>query len=195
MRNILIVYYSLHGATQTLAEHIAQGVLDGGCLFTLRTVPKVGPLYCASEPDVPSKGAQYVQPQDLQQCDGVILGSPSRFGQMAAPMKYFIDGLSQEWLQGTLVGKPAAFFTTSSSLHGGQEMTLLSMMIPLLHQGALIVGLPYHGHPELSSTSAGGTPYGASHWAHTPETPFTEEEIILARALGKRVAQITTKLR
>ena len=193
---ILILYYSRHGATRKLAQLIAQGVDSvPGCDVRLRTVPAVSWVHEASEPEFPSEGAPYVEPQDLRDCAGLALGSPTRFGNMAAAMKYFWDGSGAQWLSGDLVGKPAAVFTSTASLHGGQESTLLSMMIPLLHHGMLLLGLPYT-HPELMTTSSGGSPYGATHWSGTNgERPFTDDEKRLAIALGKRLAETALQLR
>ncbi|MBN9358476.1 NAD(P)H:quinone oxidoreductase [Herbaspirillum huttiense] len=193
---ILVLYYSRHGATRKLAELIAQGVESvPGCDARLRTVPAVSTVTEAVEPDVPSSGAPYVEASDLAECDGLALGSPTRFGNMAAAMKYFWDGTSPQWLSGTLAGKPACVFTSTGSLHGGQESTLLSMMLPLLHHGMLIVGLPY-SHPELMNTSSGGTPYGASHWAGVNgNQPLSDDSRTLAIALGKRLAENAIKLR
>ncbi|MGN6702357.1 MAG: NAD(P)H:quinone oxidoreductase, partial [Burkholderiaceae bacterium] len=159
---ILVLYYSRRGATRTLAELVAEGVESvPGCDARLRTVPPVSTVAEATAPDIPDDGPPYVELADLEQCAGLALGSPTRFGNMAAPMKYFWDGTSTQWLSGALAGKPACVFTSTGSLHGGQETTLLSMMIPLLHHGMLLLGLPY-SHPELMTTSDGGTPYGAS---------------------------------
>ena len=193
---ILVLYYSRHGATRKLAELIAQGVESvPGCDARLRTVPAVSTVTEAVEPDVPSSGAPYVEASDLAECDGLALGSPTRFGNMAAAMKYFWDGTSPQWLSGVLAGKPACVFTSTGSLHGGQESTLLSMMLPLLHHGMLIVGLPY-SHPELMNTSSGGTPYGASHWAGgNGNQPLSDDSRTLAIALGKRLAENAIKLR
>lgn len=193
---ILITYYSRHGATRTLAQHIAQGVeLVPACEAMLRTVPAVSANTEATEPSIPSDGPPYVDAQDLANCDGLILGSPTRFGNMSAAMKYFVDGTLHSWVSGSLVGKPAAVFTSTGSLHGGQESTLLTMMMPLLHHGMLLVGLPYT-EPELSSTQSGGTPYGASHWAGTDgQRPVDEVEMRLARALGKRVASVALAMK
>ncbi|MAF02637.1 MULTISPECIES: NAD(P)H:quinone oxidoreductase [unclassified Herbaspirillum] len=193
---ILVLYYSRHGATRKLAELIAQGVESvPGCDARLRTVPAVSTVTEAVEPDVPSSGAPYVEASDLAECDGLALGSPTRFGNMAAAMKYFWDGTSPQWLSGALAGKPACVFTSTGSLHGGQESTLLSMMLPLLHHGMLIVGLPY-SHPELMNTSSGGTPYGASHWAGVNgNQPLSDDSRTLAIALGKRLAENAIKLR
>jgi NAD(P)H dehydrogenase (quinone) len=193
---LLVLYYSRHGATRKLAELIAQGVESvPGCDARLRTVPTVSTVTEAVEPDVPSSGAPYVEASDLAECDGLALGSPTRFGNMAAAMKYFWDGTSPQWLSGALAGKPACVFTSTGSLHGGQESTLLSMMLPLLHHGMLIVGLPY-SHPELMNTSSGGTPYGASHWAGVNgNQPLSDDSRTLAIALGKRLAENAIKLR
>lgn len=194
--SILILYYSRNGATRKLAELIAQGVESiSGCEARLRTVPAVSTVTEATEPDIPKEGAPYVELRDLEECAGLALGSPTRFGNMAAPLKYFLDGSSAQWLSGALAGKPACVFTSTGSLHGGQEATLLSMMIPLLHHGMLIVGLPYT-QPELMTTSSGGTPYGASHWAGSNGTfPLSEDTRSLAIALGKRLAETATRLR
>lgn len=193
---LLVLYYSRHGATRKLAELIAQGVESvPGCDARLRTVPAVSTVTEAVEPDVPSSGAPYVEASDLAECDGLALGSPTRFGNMAAAMKYFWDGTSPQWLSGALAGKPACVFTSTGSLHGGQESTILSMMLPLLHHGMLIVGLPY-SHPELMNTSSGGTPYGASHWAGVNgNQPLSDDSRTLAIALGKRLAENAIKLR
>ena len=193
---ILVLYYSRHCATRKLAELIAQGVESvPGCDARLRTVPAVSTVTEAVEPDVPSSGAPYVEAADLAQCDGLALGSPTRFGNMAAAMKYFWDGTSPQWLSGTLTGKPACVFTSTGSLHGGQESTLLTMMIPLLHHGMLLLGLPY-AHPELMNTHSGGSPYGASHWAGVNgNQPLSDDSRTLAIALGKRLAETALKLR
>ncbi len=193
---ILVLYYSRHGATRKLAELIAQGVESvPGCDARLRTVPAVSTVTEAVEPDVPSSGAPYVEAADLAQCDGLALGSPTRFGNMAAAMKYCWDGTSPQWLSGTLTGKPACVFTSTGSLHGGQESTLLTMMMPLLHHGMLLLGLPY-AHPELMNTHSGGSPYGASHWAGVNgNQPLSDDSRTLAIALGKRLAETALKLR
>jgi NAD(P)H dehydrogenase (quinone) len=192
---ILVLYYSRHGATRKLAELIAQGIESvGGCDARLRTVPAVSPVSEALEADIPAAGAPYVEKQDLLDCAGLALGSPTRFGNMASSMKYFWDGTASEWLNGTLAGKPAVVFTSTGSLHGGQESTLLSMMIPLLHHGMLIMGLPYT-HPELMTTSSGGSPYGATHWSGIDgNKPITDDEKRLAIALGRRLAETACKL-
>lgn len=196
MSDILILYYSRHGATKELAQLIARGVEKVPQMQArLRTVPEIS-THCEQVADeIPDKGAIYVSNEDLQECSGLILGSPTRFGNMASPLKYFIDSTSSQWLAGTLRDKPAGVFTSSSSLHGGQESTLLSMMLPLLHHGMLMVGIPY-SEPALSLTATGGTPYGASHVAgiHNDQ-PISDDEKQLAIALGSRIAQIAEKLR
>jgi len=195
MIDILVLYYSRSGATKALAREIAQGVDSvKGVASRLRTVPAVSAVSEAVEDDVPPDGPPYVDAVDLKECSGLILGSPTRFGNMAAPLKYFLDGTGSEWLSGTLIGKPAAFFTTTSTLHGGQETTPLSMMLPLLHHGMLIVGLPY-SEADLSTTTTGGGPYGASHvtWNRDADT-LSDEEKRLAQALGARVADVALKL-
>jgi NAD(P)H dehydrogenase (quinone) len=193
---ILVLYYSRHGATRKLAELIAQGIESvGGVDARLRTVPAVSSVTQASAPDIPADGPPYVEQQDLIDCAGLALGSPTRFGNMAASMKYFWDGTATEWLAGTLAGKPAAVFTSTGSLHGGQESTLLSMMIPLLHHGMMIMGLPYT-HPELMTTSSGGSPYGATHWSGMEgNKPITDDEKRLAVALGRRLGEVAAQLR
>ena len=195
MQEILILYYSRNGAVASLARQIARGVEEvDGMSARLRTVPPVATVTQTAAQPVPDDGAPYVVHDDLAECAGLILGSPTRFGNMAAPLKHFIDGLGAEWASGTLVGKPAAVFTSTATMHGGQESTLLTMLLPLLHQGMLLVGIPYT-EPVLSSTRSGGTPYGASHIAGTQdELPLTDDEKTLARALGRRVAQIASKL-
>ena len=186
---ILVLYYSRHGKTRRLAELIAQGVESvPGMEARLRTVPAVSTVAEAVEPDIPASGAPYVEAEDLAECAGLALGSPTRFGNMAAAMKYFLDGTSAQWLSGTLAGKPAAVFTSTGSLHGGQESTLLSMMLPLLHHGMVVMGLPYTA-PELMTTASGGSPYGATHWAGMDgKRPVTDDEKRLAIALGRRLA-------
>lgn len=195
MQDILVLYYSQHGATLALARQIARGIESvPGCQARLRTVPRVSTVCEASEPDIPDSGAPYVEHADLQQCIGLALGSPTRFGNMAAALKYFLDGTSGEWMQGALAGKPACVFTSSASMHGGQESTLLAMALPLLHHGMLWVGLPYT-EQALSATRSGGTPYGVSHVAGMKnDANLTEEEKILALAQGKRLAGIALKL-
>lgn len=195
MQEILVLYYSLHGSVRELARHVAHGVdAVPGCAARLRTVPKVAAEIEGPARPVPDAGAPYATHQDLEECAGLALGSPTRFGNMAAAMKYFWDGTSGLWLKGTLAGKPAGVFTSTASLHGGQETTLMSMMLPLLHHGMLIVGLPY-SHPELTATRSGGTPYGPTHYAGANgEEPITEAERRLAFALGKRLAETALKL-
>ena len=192
---ILVLFYSRHGATRKLAELIAQGIESvPGCDARLRTVPAVSTVTEATAPDVPADGAPYVELSDLADCAGLAVGSPTRFGNMAASMKYFWDGTSGEWLSGALAGKPACVFTSTGSLHGGQESTLLSMMIPLFHHGLMVLGLPYT-NPELMTTASGGTPYGASHWAGLDGSkPITDDERRLAIAQGRRLAETAVKL-
>jgi len=192
---ILVLYYSRHGATRKLAELIAQGIDSvPGAEARLRTVPAVSTVAEATEPDIPANGAPYVELEDLAECRGLALGSPTRFGNMASAMKYFLDGTATDWVNGTLSGKPAVVFTSTGSLHGGQEATLLSMMIPLLHHGMLVMGLPYT-HPELMNTASGGSPYGATHWAGVDgKRALTEDERSLSVALGRRLAEAAVKL-
>lgn len=194
-KEILVLFYSQHGATRQMASLIARGVEQiDGMRARLRTVPKISAVCESTEPQIPEQGAPYVELRDLEECIGLALGSPTRFGNMAAPMKYFIDSTSGLWMRHALAGKPAAVFTSTGSLHGGQESTLLSMQLPLLHHGMLILGLPY-SEPELASTRSGGTPYGASHVAGlSGETAITEEEKKLCIALGKRLAKTALKL-
>lgn len=193
---ILVLFYSRHGSTRKLAELIAQGIESvPGCDARLRTVPAVSHVAEATEPDIPVDGAPYIDLKDLEECDGLALGSPTRFGNMASAMKYFWDGTSAQWLSGTLSGKPACVFTSTGSLHGGQESTLLSMMIPLLHHGVMLLGVPYT-HPELMTTESGGSPYGATHWSGLNGThPISNDTKTLAIALGRRLAQTAQKLR
>jgi NAD(P)H dehydrogenase (quinone) len=195
MHEILILYYSKTGAVKQMAQLIARGVEKvPGMGARLRTVPKVSTVAEATEPAVPDAGAPYVEYSDLEQCAGLALGSPTRFGNMAAPLKYFIDGTGGLWLKGVMSGKPAAVFTSTASMHGGQESTLLSMMLPLIHHGMLIVGVPY-SEPELMSTRGGGTPYGASHLAGAnADQPISEDERRLCIALGTRLADVARKL-
>ena len=191
---ILVLYYSRHGATAEMAKQIARGVEMAGLEARLRTVPAVSSECEASAPSIPEEGALYAELDDLKNCAGLALGSPTRFGNMAAPLKYFLDGTSNLWLTGELVGKPAGVFTSTSSLHGGQESTLLSMMTPLLHHGMLIVGLPF-SEPDLTRSRSGGSPYGATHVAgNDDDTRITDEEKRLAIALGKRLAEMSLKL-
>ena len=191
---ILVLYYSRGGATASMARLVARGVEEGGLEARLRTVPEVSANHEATAPAVPDDGPPYATLDDLRHCAGLALGSPTRFGNMAAPMKYFLDGTSGLWLGGALMGKPAGVFTSTSSLHGGQESTLLSMMLPLLHHGMLICGLPY-SEPELLSTTTGGTPYGPSHLAgQDSKLPLSDEEKALCKALGRRLAALAGKL-
>jgi NAD(P)H dehydrogenase (quinone) len=195
MAEILVLYYSHTGAVRELATHIGRGVESvPGMSARLRTVPKVSTIVEAAAPSVPESGAPYVTSADLRECAGLALGSPTRFGNMAAPMKYFLDGTGGEWMSGALAGKPAAVFTSTSTMHGGNEATLLSMMLPLLHHGMLIVGIPFT-ETALSTTHEGGTPYGASHVAGGDgSTPVSATEKALAFAAGKRLANIAAKL-
>lgn len=194
MSYILVLYYSRYGSTAEMARHIARGVEGGGMEARLRTVPAVSANHEATAPPVPEEGAPYVTEDDVRNCAGLALGSPTRFGNMAAPMKYFIDGTSGLWIEGALAGKPGAVFTSTGSLHGGQETTLVSMMLPLLHHGMLLVGLPY-SEPDLMTTREGGTPYGPSHLAGPDsDLPLSEAEARLCKALGKRLAEIAVRL-
>jgi NAD(P)H dehydrogenase (quinone) len=192
---VLVLYYSRHGSTRKLAELIAQGVESvPGCEARLRTVPSVSAVTQEIEPAVPPSGSPYVELSDLEECVGLAIGSPTRFGNMAAPMKYFLDSTSAQWLSGALAGKPASVFTSTGSLHGGQESTLLTMMIPLLHHGMLMVGLPY-SEPSLMNTASGGAPYGATHWSGANgKQDMTDDTRALAIALGKRLATTARKL-
>lgn len=195
MSEILVLYYSRYGNVAEMANIIARGISSvPGCNVKIRTVPSVSPVTEATEPEIPETGPPYATLDDLRDCDGLVIGSPTRFGNMAAPLKYFLDSTSALWASGSLIGKPAAFFTSTATMHGGQESTLISMMLPLLHHGMLIVGLPY-SEPALTSTKSGGTPYGASHVCGADgKTPVTEEEKQLCIALGKRLAIITLAL-
>lgn len=195
MQDILVLYYSQKGSVAALARQIARGIDSvGGAQARLRTVPRVSTVCEASEPGVPDKGAPYVELSDLEECIGLALGSPTRFGNMAAPMKYFWDGTIPTWLGAKLSGKPACVFTSSGSMHGGNETTLLTMMLPLLHHGMVLMGLPY-SEVALSSTQAGGTPYGASHVAgHDGNPILTEAETRLAFFQGQRLAGMALKL-
>lgn len=196
MTEILVLYYSQGGAVCEMAQLVARGVaMVEGAGARVRTVPRVSVVCEATEPDIPAAGAPYVELKDLEECAGLALGSPTRFGNMAASLKYFLDGTSGLWLKGALIGKPAAVFTSSASMHGGNESTLLSMMIPLLHHGMVIIGLPY-SEPELTATTSGGTPYGASHVSGpADDKPITEAERKLCIALGKRLAETALKLK
>lgn len=195
MLEILVLYYSRHGATAKMAHFLARGIEEvNGVEARLRTVPEVSPVCEATASPVPDSGPPYVTLNDLEECAGLALGSPTRFGSMATPLKYFLDSTTPQWLTGTLAGKPATVFTSSSSLHGGQESTLLSMMLPLLHHGMLMVGLPY-SETDLLTTTTGGTPYGSSHVAGTDsDRPLSDEEQTLCKAQGKRLADITARL-
>jgi len=190
MNDILVLYYSRHGATAQMAKYIARGIEEvEGMQARLRTVPEVSAMCEATEDAIPESGAPYVQATDLQECIGLALGSPTRFGNMAAPLKYFIDSTSALWLSGALIGKPASVFTSSSSLHGGQETTLTSMMLPLLHHGMVLLGVPY-SEAELMDTQDGGTPYGSSHWAGlNSNRSISDNEKKLCIAQGRRLAQ------
>ena len=195
MTDILVLYYSRTGATLALAREVCRGI-DGvpGTASRLRTVPAVSAVTEAVEEAVPADGPPFATQDDLRECAGLVLGSPTRFGNMAASLKYFLDGTVSDWMAGSLIGKPAGLFTSTSSLHGGQETTLLTMAMPLIHHGMLLVGIPY-SEQSLSTTTTGGTPYGASHvsWSRQPDS-LSAEEKELARALGARVAGIALKL-
>ena len=195
MAKILVLYYSATGSVRALAQAVARGVdAVEGMHARVRTVPRVAPVTERAEPPVPAAGAPFVERRDLEECAGLALGSPTRFGNMASPLKHFLDGLGAEWARGTLAGKPAAVFTSSTSMHGGQEATLLAMMVPLLHHGMVIVGIPYT-EADLHATSSGGTPYGASHVAGPGnDRPVSDEEARLAVALGRRLATVAGKL-
>jgi NAD(P)H dehydrogenase (quinone) len=190
---VLVLYYSRHGATEKLAQHIARGVEQLGIEARVRTVPAISAVCEASQEDIPETGPLYASEDDLRHCAGLVMGSPTRFGNMAAPLKYFLDSTSGLWMSGALIGKPAAVFTSSASLHGGQESTLLTMMIPLLHHGMLITGIPY-SESALTTTQTGGTPYGASHVAGQNGRAVDDTELELAAALGKRVATLSKQL-
>ena len=195
MTEILVLYYSQGGSVREMAQLIARGVESvSGAKARIRTVPKVSANCEATEPEIPAKGDPYVELSDLEECIGLALGSPTRFGNMAAPMKYFLDGTVGEWLKGALIGKPACVFTSTGSMHGGNETTLLTMMLPLMHHGMIMVGLPY-SEPSLSATQSGGTPYGASHiGGAADDKPITDDERKLCIALGKRLAETALKL-
>ncbi len=195
MADILVLYYSRTGATESLAREVCRGVDSvDGMSARLRTVPQVSAVSEATEDDVPDSGPPFASPDDLHDCAGVVMGSPTHFGNMSASLKHFIDGTVGEWFKGALEGKPAGVFTSTSSLHGGQETTLLSMALPLLHHGMLLVGIPYT-EDALSTTTTGGTPYGATHvsWNRSPDA-LSDEEKELARALGRRVATVAKRL-
>lgn len=195
MAEILVLYYSARGAVRKLASHVARGIESvPGAFARLRTVPRVSALCEAVEPEIPGSGPPYAELADLRECAGIALGSPTRFGNMAAPLKYFIDGTAPIWLDGVLSGKPAAVFTASESAHGGQETTLVSMMLPLLHHGMILVGLPYTEN-DLRTTRSGGSPYGASHVSGASASgELSTEEATLAFALGRRLAEVALKL-
>lgn len=191
---VLVLYYSRRGATRAMAQLIARGIEVEGLEARLRTVPAVSPVCEATEPEIPDSGDIYCTPEDLAGCAGLALGSPTRFGNMAAPLKYFLDGTSSLWVNGGLIDKPAVVFTSTSSLHGGQESTLLSMMLPLLHHGMVLLGLPY-SEPGLMRTAGGGTPYGASHHAGSnSDRELDAQESELCQALGRRLARTARKL-
>ena len=195
MSEILVLYYSRGGSVARLARQIARGIGEvDGMQARLRTLPPVAPVTQAAQPPEPEEGAPYVDKRDLAECAGLLLGSPTRFGNMAAPVKHFLDTLGAEWASGTLVGKPAAAFTSSATMHGGQESTLLTMLVPLLHHGCVVAGIPFT-EAALNTTRSGGTPYGASHVAGIDDDPqLSEDETVLARALGRRIAQLAQRL-
>ena len=195
MQHILILYYSRFGSTAELAKQIARGVNSvNDCEARIRTVPTISADTDTVAPEIPDSGPPYAAYKDLKECAGLIMGSPTRFGNMAAPLKYFIDGTAADWMAGSLSGKPGAVFTSTGSMHGGQESTLLSMLIPLMHHGMLLVGVPF-SEPAISATSSGGTPYGASHHApNKTDTCLSDEEVTIAQALGRRVAETALKL-
>lgn len=195
MAEILVLYYSLHGNVARMARHVARGVEEvDGMQARVRTVPRVSTVCEASEDTVPADGPPYAETRDLEECAGLVLGSPTRFGNMAAPLKYFLDGTAGAWISGTLAGKPAGVFTSTATLHGGQETTLISMMLPLLHHGMVVLGLPYT-EPALNRTETGGTPYGASHVAGLDsKRPLSDDEKQLCTVLGRRVATLAKLL-
>jgi len=196
MAPILVLYYSRYGSVKQMAHYIARGIESiPGMEAKIRTVPPVSPTTCATDPSIPESGAPYATLDDLKECAGLALGSPTRFGNMAAPLKYFLDQTSGLWLSGNLVNKPAAVFTSTSTLHGGQESTLLSMMLPLFHLGFVLLGIPYT-ESDLNTTQSGGTPYGASHVAGTTgKNPVADEEQRLCFALGKRLAEVAVRMK
>ena len=196
MTNILVLYYSRGGSVAEMARHIAHGIESvSECKAVIRTVPSVSTTCESTESDIPDSGPPFATHDDLINCDGLALGSPTRFGNMAAPMKYFIDSTSDIWASGDLVGKPATVFSSTASLHGGQETTLISMMLPLLHHGMLMLGIPYT-ESALSNTESGGTPYGATHVAgNSDDLPISEDEKTLCIAIGKRLAEVSRKLK
>lgn len=195
MAEILVLFYSRKGSTAELARQVCRGIESvSGARARLRTVPQVATVVDRPEPAVPPQGPPYATHDDLRECQGLVLGSPTRFGNMAAPLKHFLDGTSALWVSGVLAGKPAGVFTSTQTMHGGQETTLLSMMLPLLHHGMYIVGLPYT-EAALNQTSSGGSPYGASHVAAGETQPrLSEDERTLAQLLGSRVAALAVKL-
>ena len=195
MSEILVLYYSRGGSVARLARQIARGIGEvDGMQARLRTLPPVAPVTQTAQPPEPEEGAPYVDKRDLAECAGLLLGSPTRFGNMAAPVKHFLDTLGAEWASGALVGKPAAAFTSTATMHGGQESTLLTMLVPLLHHGCVIAGIPFT-EAALNTTRSGGTPYGASHVAGIDDDPqLSEDETVLARALGRRIAQLAQRL-
>ena len=195
MSDILVLYYSRGGSVARLARQIARGIEEvDGMQARLRTLPPVAPVTQTAQPPEPEDGAPYVEKRDLAECAGLLLGSPTRFGNMAAPVKHFLDTLGAEWASGTLVGKPAAAFTSTATMHGGQESTLLTMLVPLLHHGCVIAGIPFT-EAALNTTRSGGTPYGASHVAGIDDDPqLSEDETMLARALGRRIALLAQRL-
>jgi NAD(P)H dehydrogenase (quinone) len=195
MADVLVLYYSVGGSVRRMAELVSEGIERvPGAAARVRTVPRVSPLTQTAAPAVPESGPPYAELGDLEECAGLALGSPTRFGNMAAPMKHFLDGTALLWQRGSLAGKPASVFTSTASLHGGQEATLLSMMLPLLHHGMVLVGTPYT-QPELNATRTGGTPYGASHFAGTgDDLPITEDERTLCVAQGRRLAEVALRL-
>lgn len=195
MTKILVLYYSSEGSTRKLAQLIARGIEEQGCESALRTVPRISTTVETSESAIPEQGDCYATLQDLVECDGLAFGSPTRFGNMASPLKYFIDQTSELWMSGKLAGKPVTFFSSSSSLHGGQESTLLTMMIPFLHHGMLISGIPY-SETQLLHTKTGGTPYGVTHWAGSDNNnTISNSEKDLAISQGKRIALLAKKLK
>lgn len=195
MAEILVLFYSRKGMTAELARHVCRGIESvPGARARLRTVPQVTTVIEQPQPPVPNEGPPFATHDDLRECDGLVMGSPTRFGNMAAPLKYFLDGTSALWASGALAGKPAGVFTSTQTMHGGQETTLMSMMMPLIHHGMFIVGLPYT-EPALTHTRSGGSPYGASHVAGlSPQGKLTDDERLLATVLGKRVAELAVRL-
>lgn len=195
MIQILVLYYSRSGHVKTMAEQVARGIESvAGCQSMIRTVPAISTVCEATENNIPEQGHLYITADELRQCDGLILGSPTRFGNMAAPLKHFLDSCGDIWLSGDLIGKPAAVFTATGSLHGGQESTLLSMMLPLFHQGMILLGLPYDSDALMTSHD-GGTPYGASHLSgQRNERQLSDNEAAFCRQLGKRTAITAQRL-